>query len=123
MIVEPFKPVLLNGLYEEVYGCLPPSVRLDKDGKQIIKRYGVHAAIKRLCKWAQSGHKTYVCETDIHHAYASVNIDVLAKQMEKVIRDKEWLRITYQFLHYNHNKDACGLILGHYTTHGFSIFT
>lgn len=122
MIVEPFKPVLLNGLYEEVYGCLPPSVRFDKDGKQIIKRYGVHAAIKRLCKWAQSGHKTYVCETDIHHAYASVNIDVLAKQMAKVIKDKEWLRITYQFLHYNHNKDACGLILGHYTSPWFFNF-
>lgn len=122
MIVEPFKPVLLNGLYEEVYGCLPPSVKFDKDGTQKIKRYGVHAAIKRLQKWSQTGRKTFVCEMDIHHAYASVKIKILAKQLERVIKDKDWLRITFQFLHYQTGEDVQGLILGHYTSPWFFNF-
>lgn len=122
MIVEPFKPALLEGLYEEVYGCLPPSVKMDKNGKRTVKRYGVHAAIKRLSRWAQTGRKLYVCETDIHHAYASVNIDILEQQMERVIKDREWLRITKQFLRHGHSEDSEGLILGHYTSPWFFNF-
>ncbi|MBO6209311.1 MAG: hypothetical protein J6N99_01355, partial [Schwartzia sp.] len=32
MIVEPFKPVLMSGLYEQVYGCLPPLAKEMPDG-------------------------------------------------------------------------------------------
>lgn len=134
MIIEPFKPVLLDGLYEQVYGCLPPSVERDRDGnpiigkngKAIVRKYGPHAAIKRLRKWVQTGEKVYVAETDIHHAYGSVHIPTLARQMQRVIRDKEWLRITFQFLHYRPGDpacdDLCGLILGHYTSPWFFNF-
>lgn len=126
MIIEPFKPVLLNGLYEQVYGCLPPSITVGKDGKKTVRKYGPHAAIHRLQKWVQTGEKVYVCETDIHHAYQSVHIPTLAAQMQRVIRDKEWLRITYQFLHYKPGdpscSDLCGLILGHYTSPWFFNF-
>ena len=123
MLIEYFEPVLTKGLYEQVYGCLPPSVTIDKDGHQHIKRYGVHAAVKRLKKWVQVGKKIYVCETDIHHAYGSVHIATLVRQMERVIKDQEWLRLTYQFLHYKKpDEELRGLILGHYTSPWFFNF-
>ena len=126
MIVEPFKPVLLKGLYEQVYGCLPPTITEDKNGKIHIRKYGPHAAIKQLKKWVQVKKKVYVCETDIHHAYGSVNISILAAQMRKAIKDKEWLRLTFQFLHYKpdepKSEELCGLILGHYTSPWFFNF-
>ena len=126
MIIEPFKSVLLNGLYEQVYGCLPARSTIDKTGKQITRKYGPHNAIHQLTKWVQIGKKVYVCETDIHHAYGSVNIAILARQMQRVIKDKDWLRITYQFLHYKPDDPAseelCGLILGHFTSPWFFNF-
>lgn len=123
MIVEPFKPVLLNGLYEQVYGCLPPTVREDKNGKITVRKYGPHAAIRQLKKWAQIKKKVYVCETDIHHAYGSVVIHILVEQMRRVIKDEEWLRLTCQFLHYEpESKELKGLILGHYTSPWFFNF-
>ena len=127
MIVEPFKPVLLNGLYEEVYGCLPPITKETPDGKiKVVKKFGPHAAIRRLKKWVQVGKKIFVCETDVHHAYASVHIPTLARRMQKVIRDNEWLRLTFQFLHYNPHdptsENLYGLILGHYTSPWFFNF-
>ncbi len=127
MIVEPFKPVLLDGLYEQVYGCLPPVIKQMPNGKiKVVKKFGPHAAIRQLRKWVQIGRKVYVCETDIHHAYGSVRIATLARQMARVIKDKEWLRLTFQFLHYRENdpesEELCGLILGHYTSPWFFNF-
>lgn len=126
IIVEPFKPVLLEGLYEQVYGCLPPSVKVDKNDKRTVRKYDPHAAIRQLRKWVQIGKKVYVCETDVHHAYGSVRIAKLAEQMRRVIKDKEWLRLTYQFLHYRpgdpESEKACRLILGHYTSPWFFNF-
>ena len=127
MIVEPFKPVLLDGLYEQVYGCLPPIIKQMPNGKiKVVKKFGPHAAIQQLRKWVQIGRKVYVCETDIHHAYGSVRIAILARQMARVIKDKEWLRLTFQFLHYREDdpesEELCGLILGHYTSPWFFNF-
>ena len=126
MIIEPFKPVLLDGLYEQVYGCLPPTVKEGKDGRKLIRKYGPHAAIRQLRKWVQTGTKVFVAETDIHHAYGSVKIAILSRQMRRVIKDKEWLRITHQFLHYRPGNPADeelrGLILGHYTSPWFFNF-
>ena len=106
MLIEPFKPVVLNGLYEQVYGCLPPII---KDSR--VKNFGPHAAIKQLRKWVQTGSKIYVCEMDIHHAYQSVNMDILKAKLQRVIKDAQWLRLMFKFL----NGDN-GLILGHYTS-------
>lgn len=126
MLIEPFKPVLTNGLYEHVYGCLPPTVRSGKDGRRIVRNYGLHVAIRQLKKWVQTGKKIYVAETDIHHAYASVHIATLVKKMRRVIKDDEWLRLACRFLHYNPDEPGshkfCGLILGHYTSPWFFNF-
>lgn len=120
MIIEPFKEVLLNGLYEQVYGCLPESRTINKNGKIIVRKYGPHSAIKQLIKWTQGKKcKLYICETDIHHAYGSVVIDILYEKLKRVICDKEWLRLVAQFLY--HAKDQ-GLILGHYTSPWFFNF-
>ena len=127
MIIEPFKPVLMNGLYEQVYGCLPPLTKKMPDGKvKVVKRFGPHAAIHQLKKWVQVGKKIYVAETDVHHAYGSVRIAILARQMRRVIKDEEWLRLTFQFLHYKpedaESEKLRGLILGHYTSPWFFNF-
>lgn len=126
MIVEPFKPVLMDGLYEQVYGCLPPSTKTNKNGKTMVKKYGPHAAIHQLRKWVQVGKKIYVAEADVHHAYGSVHIPTLVRQMQRVITDKEWLRLTCQFLHYKpddpKSEEMRGLILGHYTSPWFFNF-
>ena len=127
MIIEPFKPVLMDGLYEQVYDCLPPLTKTMPDGKvKIVKRFGPHAAIKQLTKWVQIGKKVYVVEADVHQAYGSVRIPTLARKMRRAIRDAEWLRLTCQFLHYKLDDPAleemCGLILGHYTSPWFFNF-
>lgn len=134
MIIEPFARVLLDGLYEQVYGCLPPTIMRDKNGKAVVnsmghavvRKYGPVAASKQLRKWVQTGKKTYCAELDIHHAYASVHIPTLAKQMQRVIRDERWLALTFKFLHYTPGDpecdELCGLILGHYTSPWFFNF-
>lgn len=126
LLIEGFKPVLLNGLYEQVYGCLPPSRKLNSEGRLLIKRFGPHAAIKQLTKWTQINTKVYVCETDVHHAYGSVHIGTLVRQMQEVIKDERWMRLTCKFLHYNPNdperEKVYGLILGHYTSPWFFNF-
>lgn len=126
MLIEPFKPVLMNGLYEQVYGCLPPIVEKVVNGVPYVRRFGPHAAIHQLCKWVQNKGEIYVCESDIHHAYGSVHIPTLARQMERVIKDRQWLDLTYKFLHYSSDNPNCqnlrGLILGHYTSPWFFNF-
>ena len=126
VIIEPFKKVLMDGLYEHVYGCLPPVSKTTKDGKVIKRKFGPHAAIKQLVKWIKCGKKIYVGETDIHHAYGSTNIPILCSKLKRVIRDKDWLRLTFQFLHYNDKTgetyDSNGLVLGHYTSPWFFNF-
>ena len=127
MIVEPFKRVLMDGLYEQVYGCLPPLTKEMPDGTvKIVKRFGPHAAIHQLAKWVQIGKKLYIVEADVHHAYGSVHIPTLDGQMRRVIKDKDWIRLTRQFLHYRPDEpeceNQCGLILGHYTSPWFFNF-
>lgn len=117
LLIEPFKPVLMDGLYEQVYGCLPPTVRTNKDGKTVIRKYGLHDAVHRLKKWAQIGKKLFVVEADVHHAYGSVHIPTLVAELYCVISDEEWMRLMCQFLHYDpQDDDNYGLILGHYTS-------
>ena len=106
MLIEPFKPVVMNGLYEQVYGCLPPVVIGNR-----LKNFGPHAAIRQLKKWVQTGSKIYVCEADIHHAYQSVNLEILKAKLQRVIKDDKWLDLMFKFL-----KGDNGLILGHYTS-------
>lgn len=126
MIVEPFKPVLMEGLYEQTYGCLPPTIKEGKDGKRYVKKYGPHAAIRQLVKWAQIGKKVYIAEADVKHAYGSVHIPTLVGQLRRVVKDKEWIRLTCQFLHYKEkdpgSAEMYGLILGHYTSPWFFNF-
>ncbi len=123
MLIEPFKRVLMEGLYEEVYGCLPPTTRIGKNGKAFVRRYGVHSAVFRLKKWVQTGQKLYIAEADVHHAYGSVHIPTLVAQLEQVIKDKEWLRLVCQFLHHTpENEENYGLVLGHYTSPWFFNF-
>ncbi len=115
VIVEPFKEVLTNGLYEQVYGCLPASYCDDGHGHIRERKYGPHAAAKKLRKWVQVNAKIYVAELDVHHAYDSVDLEILLTQLREVIKDEDWLRLAEHFIRAKEGQ-AKGLPLGHYTS-------
>lgn len=109
ILVAPFRGIVMNDLYEQVYGCLPATYQKMPDGKTRVHKYGPHAAIRQIRKWVQVPRKTYVAELDVHHAYGSVNIEILMDKLKRTIRDEEWLRLMRAFL-----RDEEGLTLGHY---------
>lgn len=121
VIIEPFKEVLLNGLYEQVYGCLPATIKETESGKYVIRKYGPHAAAKKLRKWVQVGRKIYVAELDIHHAYDSVDLAILMDKLGEVIKDEAWLSLAERFTRGRGHKEK-GLVLGHYTSPWFFNF-
>lgn len=121
VIVEPFKEVLLSGLYEQVYGCLPATVKETEGGEYVVRKYGPHAAAQKIRKWVQVGRKIYVAELDIHHAYDSVDLEILMGKLRKVIKDETWLSLTARFIRGRNNKEK-GLVLGHYTSPWFFNF-
>lgn len=116
ILIEPFKEIVLNGLYEHVYGSLPPKKKISSFTKQTYyQTYGVHTAAKYLRKWVQVNKKIYVAELDIHKAYDSVDLDILLDKLSKVIKDKEWLDLMRRIIKGRWNKSK-GLALGHYTS-------
>lgn len=121
VIIEPFKEVLLNGLYEQVYGCLPASIKETESGKYVIRKYGPHAAAQKIRKWVQVNRKIYVAELDTHHAYDSVDLEILMGKLRKVIKDEAWLSLADRFIRGRNNKEK-GLVLGHYTSPWFFNF-
>lgn len=114
VLMRPFKEILMNGLYEQVYGCLPATVEKGPNGNSYVRKYGPHAAAKRLRKWAV-GRKTYAAELDVHHAYDSVDINILEEKLREKIKDDKWLRLMDKFLRGPNGKTK-GLVLGHYTS-------
>lgn len=106
MLMSKFKNIVMDGLYEQVYGCMPAII--DKNTNK-IKKFGIHSAHKKLIKWARKYKKLYVIEADIHHAYESVDIDILKNKIIIVIKDKDFLKLLLKFL-----ENLNGLILGHY---------
>lgn len=121
VIIEPFKEVLLNGLYEQVYGCLPATIKETESGKYVIRKYGPHAAAKKIRKWVQVNRKIYVAELDIHHAYDSVDLEILMGKLRGVIKDEAWLSLAERFIGGRSRKEK-GLVLGHYTSPWFFNF-
>lgn len=114
VLMRPFKRILMDGLYEQVYGCLPATVEKGTNGNSYIRKYGPHATAKRLRKWA-NGKKTFVAELDVHHAYDSVDINILEEKLKETIKDDKWLALMNKFLR-GPNRKAKGLVLGHYTS-------
>lgn len=121
IIIMPFKRIVLNGLYEHVYGSLPPQVKKSPDGKEYVQKYGADAAAKVLKKWVQVNKKIYVAELDIQKAYDSVNLYILMQKLKEVIKDEAWLNLVNRFLRGKWNKDR-GLVLGNYTSPWFFHF-
>lgn len=115
VLMEPFQPIVMHGLYEHVYGCMPQTYQTTADGKVIVRKYGPHAAIHQLKKWMQVGKKIYVAELDVHHAYDSVDIAILMQELRHVIKDEKWMSLIGRFLHADELGHK-GLKLGHYTS-------
>lgn len=122
IIIHPFKKIVLHGLYENVYGSLPPQIKKSPfTNKTYVQKYGVQAAAKRLQKWAQINKKVYIAELDIQKAYDSVNLDILMNKLRKIVKDDDWLNLVSRFIKGKFNKDR-GLTLGHYTSPWFFHF-
>ena len=115
LLMEPFQGIVMRGLYEQVYGCMPKTYQTTADGKVIVRKYGPHAAIHQLKKWVQVDKKIYVAELDVHHAYDSVDIAILMQELRRVIKDEAWLNLIGRFLHAD-EPGRKGLKLGHYTS-------
>lgn len=115
LLMEPFQPIVMHGLYEQVYGCMPRTYQKTADGKVIVRKYGPHAAIHQLKKWVQVDKKIYVAELDVYHAYDSVDIMILMQELRRVIKDEQWLGLIGRFLHAGETGRK-GLKLGHYTS-------
>lgn len=115
VLMEPFQSIVMRGLYEQVYGCMPQTYQTTADGKVIVRKYGPHAAIRQIKKWVQTGKKIYVAELDVHHAYDSVDIAILMQALRRVIKDEAWLSLIGRFLHAN-EPGRKGIKLGHYTS-------
>lgn len=115
VLMEPFQCIVMHGLYEQVYGCMPKVYQTTAGGKVIVRKYGPHAAIHQLKKWVQVNKKIYVAELDVHHAYDSVDIVILMQELRRVIKDERWLSIIGRFLHADEPGHK-GLKLGHYTS-------
>ena len=118
LLMHGFKHIVINGLYEQTYGCIPQQTYLDENGEVIrVRKFGLLEASKTLKRWVQVGKKIYVCEADVHHAYDSVHIHTLVNMLQEVIKDDKWLNLMYKFLHYHPDDyDQRGLVLGHYTS-------
>ena len=90
-LMKLFEPIVLHGLYEHVYGNRPSEERKGPEGRKYFKTFGPQQAAKQLAKWAQCGKKVYCFEADIHHAYNSVDLEVLKMKLEKCIRDPPYM--------------------------------
>lgn len=109
-LMAPFKPIVLHGMYEQVYGSLPSRAITDANGKRRVKKYGPQAAAEQLAKWAQCGEKMFVAELDIMGAYAHVVKRILKRDLAEAIRDPPYLIQMYKCVDHMPN----GLVLGFY---------
>lgn len=109
-LMAPLTPIILGGMYEQTYGCRPPQIYRDANGKRRVRRFGPQAAAKRLTKWAQCGKKLYVAELDVHHAYQSADLALLREKLARVIQDKRYLLEMDKLL----NGCSDGLPLGYF---------
>lgn len=107
LLVGQFKPIVMAGFYEYSCGSIPDR--------------GCHFGKKHLERWiAQYPADTplYVLKMDIRHFFESVDHDILKRMLERVIRDKKYLRLMFQVI----DCHTPGLPLGYYTSQWLANF-
>lgn len=103
LVVRQLKPILVPRMHRYVCGTIG---KIDvatywqrKKGKRPCGR-GALFACRTIRRWRNSykGRKFYVLETDIHHFYDTISIDILMAILERRIRDREFLELCREIL-------------------------
>ena len=105
-VVEQFQKVAMQGMYE--FSCAS------------IPKRGAHYGKKYMKKWLDSyeDKKLYILKMDIHHFFESIDKTILKRKLEKVIRDKRFLKLLNVIIeHYDK-----GIPLGNVTSQWFANF-
>lgn len=114
IVVKTLIPIFMHGMYEFSCGSVPER--------------GIHYGKKYLEKFIKKNPKKikYVLKLDIFHFYESVNLDLLKKRFEKIIKDKYMLKMIYFIIDSNvgifedGERIQSGLPIGFYTSQWFA---
>ena len=98
--------MFLQGIYEHAYGSIPDR--------------GAHQGAKVMMNWIRKDFKNckYVLKLDIKKYFESIPHDILKKKLNKVVKDKEALKLLFEVIDVT-NK---GLPLGFYTSQWLSMW-
>lgn len=107
VLMSVFRDIVLNSLYEHVYGSIPgrgPQKQAKRFMKKWIKRY--------------KNKRFYVFKCDIHHFYDSVDHDVLKNKLQRKINDERYLKMLFDLI----DSYGPGLPKGYYSSQWFANF-
>lgn len=98
MIVGQFGKVVSHGIYEHVYGTM--------------KGKGTHKGSEQLAKWMKKyqNKKVYILKTDIHHFFDTIDRGILKHKIDKVIRDKQFIRLMFILIEYDRIAEVLNII-------------
>lgn len=114
IVINSLKPLLTKGMYEFTFGSVPG--RGNAYGKKYVEKF-----IAKNPKEIK-----YALQLDIRHFYQNVNPEILKQRFDKVIRDKEFLKLVYYILDSNTGQFpdgemiTDGLPIGFYTSQWFA---
>ena len=120
--------VLLHAICDEV---ITPALkrRLIYDNAACQKGKGTHFAIYRFSKFLREhykdhGNKGYVLKCDISKYFASIDHEVLKKQLVKLIRDEDVSNLIYHYIdsYETKGRPGRGLPLGNQSSQCFAIY-
>lgn len=106
MLVNPFKEVVLHGMYEHAYGSVPGR------GAEKCAYY-----IKRDIKHDKKNTK-YCLKMDIRHYYPSIDTSILKTMLSERIKDDRYLSVLFEVI----DVYPIGLPLGFYTSQWLAQF-
>lgn len=110
LVIDILSPILTTGMSDFTFGSIPD--RGLSYGKRLVEKF-----IKNHPKDIKYG-----LQIDIRHYYQNINVDILKQRFDKVIRDKEFLKLVYYILDSNEGLFPDGSVkkegipIGYYTS-------
>lgn len=114
IVIHAMKPLLTKGMYEFSFGSVPG--RGNTYGKRYVEKF-IAENPKDI---------KYALQIDIRHFYQSIDPELLKQRFNKVIRDKEFLKLVYYILDSNTGQFpdgemiTGGLPIGFYSSQWFA---